>query len=256
MLFLLLRCWQWGGYGNLHYSVKDIVVWTISQVTVFQFYTPSSIEIYGVGNPNGALWTISMELQVYVVIMLVYPWLKKQKKSVWWGIGLISLLFNILYPFSEAFIPTIVYKLINVTFLPYAYIYWIGIYAYTFKDKLIPKLKKHFWYLLGGYMIWCVLNDTVLHLSFGHYCNIVSGVFICMLTLSAGYYFGNHKFKKDYSYSIYLYHMIVINVLVMFGIKGNMWAIFITYATTLAFSFISTNYVTKGNKLIRKLLLR
>ena len=59
-----------GGYGNLHYSVKDIVVWTISQVTVFQFYTPSSIEIYGVGNPNGALWTISMELQVYVVIML------------------------------------------------------------------------------------------------------------------------------------------------------------------------------------------
>ena len=111
-----------GGYGNLHYSVKDIVVWTISQVTVFQFYTPSSIEIYGVGNPNGALWTISMELQVFVVIMLVYPWLKKQKKSVWWGIGLISLLFNILYPFSEAFIPTIVYKLINVTFLPYAYI--------------------------------------------------------------------------------------------------------------------------------------
>lgn len=70
-------------------------------------------------------------------------------------------------------------------------------------------------------MIWCVLNDTVLHLSFGHYCNIVSGVFICMLTLSAGYYFGNHKFKKDYSYSIYLYHMIVINVLVMFGIKGE-----------------------------------
>lgn len=169
-----------GGYGNLHYSVKDIVVWTISQVTVFQFYTPSSIEIYGVGNPNGALWTISMELQVYVVIMLVYPWLKKQKKSVWWGIGLISLLFNILYPFSEAFIPTIVYKLINVTFLPYAYIYWIGIYAYTFKDKLIPKLKKYFWYLLGGYMIWCVLNDTVLHLSFGHYCNIVSGVlYVC-----------------------------------------------------------------------------
>ena len=158
-----------GGYGNLHYSVKDIVVWTISQVTVFQFYTPSSIEIYGVGNPNGALWTISMELQVYVVIMLVYPWLKKQKKSVWWGIGLISLLFNILYPFSEAFIPTIVYKLINVTFLPYAYIYWIGIYAYTFKDKLIPKLKKYFWYLLGGYMIWCVLNDTVLHLSYDFY---------------------------------------------------------------------------------------
>lgn len=136
----------------------------------FSFSTPSSIEIYGVGNPNGALWTISMELQVYVVIMLVYPWLKKQKKSVRWGIGLISLLFNILYPFSEAFIPTIVYKLINVTFFAvYAYIYWIEYMHTRLRINPIPKLKKYFWYLLGGYMIWCVLNDTVLHLSFEHY---------------------------------------------------------------------------------------
>lgn len=142
-----------------------------------------TIRVSTLKNGEVRLRVMTIRPNTYVVIMLVYPWLKKQKKSVWWGIGLISLLFNILYPFSEAFIPTIVYKLINVTFLPYAYIYWIGIYAYTFKDKLIPKLKKYFWYLLGGYMIWCVLNDTVLHLSFGHYCNIVSGVFICMLTL-------------------------------------------------------------------------
>ena len=32
--------------------------------------------------------------------------------------------------------------------------------------------------------------------------NIVTGVFVCVLTLSAGYFLGNHKFKKDYSYSI------------------------------------------------------
>lgn len=65
--------WQVSGRSDIT-DFEEIVrldtEWTISQVTVFQFYTPSSIEIYGVGNPNGALWTISMELQVYVVIML------------------------------------------------------------------------------------------------------------------------------------------------------------------------------------------
>lgn len=245
-----------GGYLHLHYRIKDIAIWIISQVTFFQFYTPGSIVAYGVGNPNGALWTISMEMQVYIVILLCYPLIKKQRKAVWHLVGVIAVLCNVCFPFTEQFMPSVVYKLINVTFVPYAYIYWIGMYAYTFRDEIIPKLKKSFWCLLGGYMVWCLLNRLFLHFSFGHYCNIVTGIFVCVLTLSAGYYFENHKFKKDYSYSIYLYHMIVINVLVVIEMKENTVVLVITYVVTLLFSFISTNYVTKGNQIINKRLLK
>lgn len=233
-----------------------MIAWIISQITVFQFYTPESLKAYGVGNPNGALWTVSMELQVYVVIMVVYPWLKKQKKSAWLLIGTIAVLCNVGFPFLESYLPTTIYKLINITFIPYAYIYWIGMFAYTFRNDVIPKLKKYFVVLVASYMAWCVLNSKVLHFGLGHYCNIMSGIFVCILTLSAGYYFGNHKFNKDYSYSIYLYHMIVINALVMFGIKESLLGVVITYIVTFAFSFISTNYVTKGNKLLKGLLTR
>ena len=58
-------------------SMGTLVTWIISQVTVFQFYTPSELTLYGVGNPNGSLWTISMELQVYVLLYLIYGWLKR-----------------------------------------------------------------------------------------------------------------------------------------------------------------------------------
>ena len=245
-----------GGYLHLQYRLKDIVAWIVSQVTFFQFYTPGSLATYGVGNPNGALWTISMEMQVYIVIMICYPWFKKQRKAVWYVIGLIAVVCNVCFPFTKQFMPNMVYKLINVTFVPYAYIYWIGMYAYTFRDEIIPKLKKGFYCLLGGYIVWCLLNRSFLHFSFGHYCNIVTGVFVCVLTLSAGYFLGNHKFKKDYSYSIYLYHMIVINLLVVIGMKENLRALVITYVVTLLLSFVSTNYVAKGNQIMRKLLLK
>lgn len=195
-----------------------------------------------------------MEMQVYIVIMICYPWLKKQRKAVWYVIGLIAVFCNVCFPFTKQFMPDMVYKLINVTFVPYAYIYLIGMYVYTFRDEIIPKLKKGFYCLLGGYIAWCFINRSFLHFSFGHYCNIVTGVFVCVLTLSAGYYLGNHKFKKDYSYSIYLYHMVVINLLVVIGMKENLLALVITYVVTLLLSFVSTNYVAKGNLIIKNIL--
>lgn len=62
---------------------------------------------------------------------------------------------------------------------------------------------------------------------------------MCILTLSAGYYFGNHRLKHDYSYSIYLYHMVVINVLVMMDIRESTLALVLTYLITIAFSVFS-----------------
>lgn len=70
-------------YSHLKVQGADIVTWIIGQLTFFQFYTPSSIAAYGVGNPNGSLWTISMEIQIYILIMFFYDWLKKRSKEEW-----------------------------------------------------------------------------------------------------------------------------------------------------------------------------
>lgn len=39
-------------------NIKQFVLFTVSQSTILQFWTPDSLRGYGCGSPNGALWTI------------------------------------------------------------------------------------------------------------------------------------------------------------------------------------------------------
>ena len=253
-LFSLIAIVVFGmAYSHLKVRGIDIMTWLLGQLTFFQFYTPSSIEAYGVGNPNGSLWTISMEIQIYILIMLLYGWLKRHNKKEWL-ILMGGIACNVIFSWMKPYLPSMVFKLINVTFIPYLYIYLIGMFAYTFRQELMPKLSRLFWVLMA-YTAWSFANGVFFNFNAGHYVNIVSGVFICLLTLSGGYYFGKHRIKYDFSYSVYLYHMIVINVLTIVGIKENVQSIVLTYVFTMLLSCLSVFEIEKqGKKLFEKVL--
>lgn len=162
---------------------------------------------------------------------------------------------NILYPFTESYLPVVIYKLINVTFVPYLYVYLIGIFVYIHRAKALKILKKLFWFLLGIYIVWSAINGTLFNFSLGHYTNIITGILVCLLTLSGGYYFGKHRLKHDYSYSIYLYHMIVINVLVVLGLTEQNISIAYTYVVTILLSIVSVRWIEpNGARALKKLL--
>ena len=162
---------------------------------------------------------------------------------------------NVLFQLLKPYLPVIVFKLINVTFIPYVYIYLIGMFVYTYRQKIIPKLSNVFWLIAIVYALWSVLNGMLFKFKVGHYVNIISGVLICLLTLSGGYYFGRHRLKHDFSYSIYLYHMIVINVLVVIGIKENIQSMVLTYVFTSLFACFSVFVIEKyGAKLCKMIL--
>lgn len=232
-----------GGYAQLSYNVKDIIAWIVSQVTVFQFYTPASIAVYGVGNPNGALWTISLEIQMYILIMLILPQMKKMKTRSLLSVVIVALALNALFPLTNNFLPEIVYKLINVTFIPYTYYFLIGMVVYIKKEIVVPLLTKVFWPMLLCYGVIWWTTSQVVSLPVGHYTNILVGPFLCLLTLSGAYKFGKIRFKHDLSYSIYLYHMIVINVLVMFGWRGRLLGVLVVVVATLLLSVLSCRLI-------------
>ena len=193
-----------------------------------------------------------MEIQIYILIMLLYGWLKKRSKKEWLILMGGGIACNVIFAWLRPYLPSMVFKLLNVTFIPYLYIYLIGMFVYTFRQELIPKLNGLFWPLLMTYIAWSFANGMFFKFNTGHYVNIVSGVLICLLTLSGGYYFGKHRFKYDFSYSIYLYHMIVINVLTIVGINENVQSLVFTYIFTMLFSCLSVFVIEKkGTKLCK-----
>lgn len=236
------------------YSLPDLIKWIVAQVTAFQFYTPQGLKTYGVGNPNGSLWTISLEIQMYFFIMFTWNFFKRKSTKEWIFVILFFTLLNAIFPFLKGLIPNIIFKIINVSFIPYAYFFIIGMFLYAKKDSIIRLIVDNFYYILLIYIFWGIVNDQVFKFSIGTYTDVLTGTLLSICTIGAAYRFGEHKLKNDYSYSIYLYHMIVINFLVIIGINGTLMSVIITFAVTIVLSFLSFHFIEKPSmKMVKKI---
>lgn len=228
---------------NIPVSMVDWGTWLAAQLTVFQFYTPPGLKAYGMGNPNGALWMIPLQLCMYVAILLTYQQLRHWSIRKWLLLLAALVMLNVASPCIMHAMPTVPGKLYFCSPLPYAYIFYIGMFVYVFREKLLPFLVKHFWLLLVLYMVWCYGNEHCFHLDVGLYVNTVQGVLVCFLTLATAYKFGKYNLRHDYSYSIYLYHEIFVNVLLIAGYVASWYALGAVYACTLIAAVLTCRLV-------------
>ena len=51
--------------------LKDEISWFLAQISFFQFYSSPSLKSWGVGHPNGSLWSIAIELQFYLILPFI-----------------------------------------------------------------------------------------------------------------------------------------------------------------------------------------
>lgn len=171
----------------LVYDVKpsffEGVVYFITQFIGMNFYTGGWLRGYGVGTPNGVLWTISVQIQFFILAPFIYKMLKKigfLKSCV--VIGLLTSL-SILIEKSSVFIPEGIGKLIGVTVVPYLYFLVFGMAGYCFRNKIIPFFEKVKWFLLVGYFIWKFAENKLYfpHIFDGVLYNTITTLLICML---------------------------------------------------------------------------
>lgn len=231
-------------------TLKRILVWFGTQLTFFQVYTPSWLRGYGNGTPNGALWTIIVELQLYIITWLLYKKFKELTNLQWGYLILLAIVTNLICWIIEDRIPHIIYRLIFVSFIPHFYIYCIGVFLFFKRDTILLWLSKRWISVLIAYTI----NMSVFYFyvpRIGFYAPIHIGLTLPVMIISVAYGLGMHRLKYEITYGIYLYHLIAINALIQLGVTdGTKGAIIVTLISVLL-GFLQDRFIDKPLSRIR-----
>ncbi len=239
----------------------DNLIYIVTQTTFFQFYTGDWLRGYGASTANGSLWTISVLIQFYIVAYVFY------KKCYHWRLGgwIASIIgmqaVSVLISNCGSFMPEILYKLINVSLIPYFYIFMLGMFVYKFRERMLPVIKEKVWLLFACYIIIKVLLMNInMPISLGVNYDIFTASLLSFAVIGIAYRLGTIRFKNEISYGIFIWHMIVVNIAIEI-IKINGWGQNISMRcmlgligllVTILASYISTVFVERP---FRKIIL-
>lgn len=227
-------------FGDINTPWPEFLVWAGAQLSFAQFYNPDFLRDYGVGVLNGSLWTIPVELQFYMMLPLIYLALSKIKQRTLVMLALIALFsaFNQVFLYFKGIEETLEVKLLGVTVFPYLNMFLLGMLLQRnliFVSRCLAG-KFIFWLLL--YLASCIVFNTLGWEITGNAINPVSAALLGLAVVSAAYTRPNLKkllAGNDISYGLYIYHMIVVNVLVSMGYRGDFVVVAVLISMGLAY---------------------
>ena len=203
---------------------KSIILWLGTQVFGIA-NTPDCLKTFATGSINGALWTVFTEMQLYILLGIAYPCLKRLKHK-YWAI-LLAILAGLNLACDAWRDGDIVSKLIERSFVPYALWFFIGVFCYQRRQNILHILRNAFFPMLIVYLLIEAVNIELP----GYYADIVTSILLPFMVIGCGYCLPKIRLKVDLSYGMFLYHWIVLNVIVHFNLMNKLpW-----YAATLLF---------------------
>ncbi len=226
------------------YSVftLDFIKWIVPEL-MGVCTTPSFFEGYSVGSFNGSLWTIMVEVQLYIVTLFLFPLAKKVNHRKW--LAVVSIFtaaeaMRLIFPTSRIIL------MLDRTFVTHATPYLLGMTLYVYKDVLLDKAKKICIPMTMGYLMFCIVcpSDELR--------KILSLWVVPVCIIGLAYKLGSIRLKFDVSYSIYLYHMVVLNVWIFFGIQVGVVEFLLLTLCVGCVSVISGYVFSKVSKVLSK----
>jgi peptidoglycan/LPS O-acetylase OafA/YrhL len=241
------------------FTHKEFYGWLFTQMTFLQFYTPEILRFWGVGTPNGSLWTIAVEVQFYIAVPIIYFLIKKFK-----GAFVLALVFGISIAINIALASledNIFKKLGFVSVLPYLFNFMLGSMVYLYWNKIHFIFENKFWQWLLVYLLYIAIFSYILDLDINSYyitspLHILTPILLCFLVMSLAFSHNNisHKIlrENDISYGVYIYHMVVINIFIQFGLIGDSFYLVTAFITTLTTAYLSWVIIEKRSLKLKK----
>lgn len=250
----VLSVWASGYFQNHSLPLKTFAVWTLSQLTVVQFYNPEFLRGYGVGTLNGSLWTISVELQFYLMTIPLMALLWFSRAGLWIVFAGFAV-FNVI--FALWIMPT--YggaawaKLLSVTFLPWIAMFIAGTLAQHYWPHIQNMFSGRFRIWLGIYLVLIIIgilieNATSLRIS-GNRITPLHYIPLSGLILAAAYTRPSTADlllkKNDISYGLYIYHMPIINYWIWMQWPASWMAMAVIFGLAVLMAWLSWTIIER-----------
>ena len=208
------------------WNAKDLLLFALGQGSVFQFWTPASLRGYGVGTPNGTLWTICVTIQFYLAAWPFYRLMHGKRMRAWVSGWFVSCGGSIVFQwvFESALGRETLTKLYGQTLIRYFWLFYVGMFVAEWYERVLPLCVKYAWVFLLAAM--CFFH-TSADIYAGYY--VFWSLFLILGALGFAYRFPQIQIKTDISYGLFLYQMTVVNFFVSHGWTGT-WSVTIAAA--------------------------
>jgi peptidoglycan/LPS O-acetylase OafA/YrhL len=227
-----------------------LAAWIVAQVSIAQFFNPDFLRGYGVGVLNGSLWTISVELQFYVLVPCIYAMWRSRSGKQWFANTLLLSLIAVFMVANRIYMSAaphyrslMLFELVGVTFIPWVYMFLFGVFFQRNYEVLNRVVRGKFMPLLVAYCLVCWLASSGLGWVFGNSVHPVLFVILAFLILAAA--FSNPNLsdrilrRNDISYGVYIYHMPVVNFLLAIGVAESRFRFPLALAITVVLASAS-----------------
>jgi peptidoglycan/LPS O-acetylase OafA/YrhL len=220
-----------GYLATQEFSRVQFIAWILGQMTFVQFWNPPFMREFGIGVLNGSLWTISVELQFYVLVPVLYRLFGRLGK-----VGMDRAILVLIPCFAAVGVvfhrmhvgheDQTVFKLLYVTFLPWFWMFLVGVWAQRNFELLHGLLagprRIVAWFLVFVACSWA--SENLLGSRSGNgidplaFLPLAAVVFGCAYTLPT---LAERLLRRnDISYGVYIYHLPLVNLAMWLGLGG------------------------------------
>jgi peptidoglycan/LPS O-acetylase OafA/YrhL len=188
------------------------IAWLPSQLAGIT-YTPKFLENYGFGSYNGSLWSIPVELQFYILLPICYHFISKNINILLFLLLAVFTVLHFEYRFNN--FSHLTTKLLGYSFIPHFYLFLTGV--------IFQRLKLHNSRLIYNKALYWIILYVTFSLTLSDVLNpvvfsVIYDFLLAFCALSMAYTLPGAAKKilrsNDISYGVYIYHGLILTVLV------------------------------------------
>ncbi len=243
-LILIIKIYS--NYEEFYYF--EVIKWFFYQLSLGQDYNPINIKPV----INWVTWTLTIEILFYLIVPIFFI------NRVWTKISVyIFLILSLVYWILFSKINNNLISYINLTPLKYGWMFMVGSIFYL-NFNIIYKFRKYLFFsiFLIFFLIFIDQNNFLLKgtpsgndLGFLYFLSLASFCFWFAYSVDIKIL----RINFDFSYGIYLYHSLVINYLLIYFNKSNL---FLIVFITLILSILSWYLIEKRFLILKTKNLR